>query len=180
MAFFSRYGSVYYTFDDPTKVYLLNDLTTSISVDHRFKIDPRLVLEYTIQDGDRPELLSNRLYSTPSYWWTVLLINNITNYDEQWPIPESDFDTYLESKYPLNELYDIHHYETVDGIITDPEVLMSQFDIATIQDAIIRFALQPITIYNYEFNRNEEKRKIVLIDPDYITNFDRQMKSLYS
>ena len=158
---------------------LLNNITKSFAIDKQFPVDPRLTLAYTIRDGDRPELLSNRLYGTQDYWWTVLLINNIVEYDKEWPLTSDQMDLYLQENYPFNNVYiDIHHYETLDGLITDPIAVMVTKQFNSPEEAINYEPLIGISIYDHEMKRNDAKRKIKLIDPDYIINVINQFNSI--
>ena len=41
--------------------------------------------EYTVMNGEKPEDIALKEYNNPFYNWTVLVINDITNFHEQWP-----------------------------------------------------------------------------------------------
>ena len=51
-------------------------------------------------DGERPDLLSQRLYGSPSYHWTFLLLNpQIKNIWDDWPMGSSQLIEYCTNKY---------------------------------------------------------------------------------
>lgn len=179
MAFFSHYGTVWYNMKGLDSPILLNNITKAIALDRRFKVDPRLVLNYNIRDNDRPELLSHRLYGTVDYWWTVLLVNNIFNYEEQWPLNDEQLESYIKAKYPHNNPTDIHHWETIDGFITDPMAIQMKYNLNSEAEAIVRESLVKVTIQDYEEKINEEKREIILVDPDYINTVVQQMVDFF-
>jgi hypothetical protein len=53
-----------------------------------------------IQDGERPDHLSQRLYGTDQYHWTFLLLNpQIKNIWDDWPMKYSQLVEYCENKY---------------------------------------------------------------------------------
>ena len=53
-----------------------------------------------IQDGERPDHLSQRLYGTPDYHWTFLLLNpQIKNIWDDWPMSSSQLIDYCTNKY---------------------------------------------------------------------------------
>ena len=55
---------------------------------------------YNIQDGDRPDNVSQLLYGTPNYYWTFFLINNhLNNSYDDWPKGNQFFDQWIRSKY---------------------------------------------------------------------------------
>ena len=54
----------------------------------------------SIQDGERPDLLSQRLYGTPIYHWTFLLLNpQIKNIWDDWPMGSAQLLDYVTNKY---------------------------------------------------------------------------------
>jgi|LakMenE18May11ns_1017448.scaffolds.fasta_scaffold9935934_3 hypothetical protein len=70
---------------------------------------------YQIQDNERPDQIAEKYYNNSQLDWIILLTNNITNYNEQWPLDNNSLYKYLLDKYGSEEvLYDVHHYETVE------------------------------------------------------------------
>lgn len=68
---------------------------------------------YSIVDGERPDIIAERIYGDPELDWVILIANNITDYQNQWPLSPSEFNSYLMEKYGSEEkLAEIHHYET--------------------------------------------------------------------
>lgn len=68
---------------------------------------------YTIRDGERPDQIAKKLYNDPELDWLILITNNITNYNEQWPLDNNSFYSYLLDKYGSEEkLLEVHHYES--------------------------------------------------------------------
>ena len=53
-----------------------------------------------VQDGERPDHLSQRLYGTSTYHWTFLLLNpQIKNIWDDWPMSSSQLIEYCTNKY---------------------------------------------------------------------------------
>ena len=48
------------------------------------------------------------------YDWVVILTAGITNIKDQWPLSNYDLNRYVEAKYGLTEMNEIHHYETIE------------------------------------------------------------------
>jgi len=68
---------------------------------------------YSIVDGERPDIIAERIYGDPQLDWVILIANNIIDYQNQWPLSPSEFNSYLMEKYGSEEkLEEIHHYET--------------------------------------------------------------------
>ena len=70
--------------------------------------------KYTIIGNDRPDNVALEYYDDPNLDWVVLLSNNITNIQSEWPLPQSSLDEFLLEKYGTYEKLHsgIHHYET--------------------------------------------------------------------
>ena len=69
--------------------------------------------QYEIRDNERPDQISKKFYGTPDNEWIILLINNITNLQNEWPLDNDSLYAYMLQKYGSEEaLSEIHHYET--------------------------------------------------------------------
>jgi hypothetical protein len=44
-----------------------------------------LYAPYTIQNGQRPEQISEAIYGDAQFYWVILQVNDITDYYSQWP-----------------------------------------------------------------------------------------------
>jgi hypothetical protein len=72
--------------------------------------------KYQIIGDERPDNVAFKIYEDQNLDWVVLLANNITNIQSEWPLPQNLFDKVLLEKYGSYEnLYsNIHHYETIE------------------------------------------------------------------
>ena len=70
---------------------------------------------YQIVDNERPDQVAAKVYDNADLDWVILITNNITNINQQWPLDNNSFYKYLLDKYGSDEeLGKIHHYETVE------------------------------------------------------------------
>ena len=83
--------------------------------------------KYSILGDDRPDNVAHDVYGDATLDWVVLISNNIVNVQSEWPLSQSDFNTYILNKYDSEEtLYSgIHHYKSrevksLDGTIIIP------------------------------------------------------------
>ena len=135
---------------------------------------------YQITDNQRPEVVASSLYGDPELDWVILITNNITNVRDQWPLSNNDLYNYMIDKYGSGEaLSDIHHYETTEvkdeydrlvvpsGLQVDSDftVTYTKFNntVSTVSP------VKQVTNYEYETNTNEEKRKIRVLKPAYLS-----------
>jgi hypothetical protein len=66
---------------------------------------------YTIQTGETPEIISNKKYGSPEWYWTILILNNIIDIHNDWPVSDYELDTAIEKKYG-DAQNDIRFWET--------------------------------------------------------------------
>lgn len=70
---------------------------------------------YQIIGNERPDQIAEKYYSDPELDWIILLANNITNVNEEWPLDNTSLYNYMLDKYGSEEeLYKVHHYETIE------------------------------------------------------------------
>jgi hypothetical protein len=70
---------------------------------------------YQIIGNERPDQIAEKYYSNAELDWVILITNNITNYNEEWPLDNDSLYKYMLDKYGSEEeLEQVHHYETVE------------------------------------------------------------------
>ena len=138
--------------------------------------------KYSILGDDRPDNVAHEVYGDSTLDWVVLLANNITNIQSEWPMSQADFNTFITEKYD-NEtvIYSgIHHYEadeikTSGGVVIIPSGLrvgvgqsVSFYDDLLGQQVTKTNIASPITNYIYEDRLNNAKRNIFILKPQYL------------
>ena len=138
--------------------------------------------KYKVIGDDRPDNVAFEVYDDASLDWVVLLSNNILNIQSEWPLPQTDFDTFLLDKYDdYNTLYNgIHHYETEEvknsqgvtivpaGLQVDSSYSVSYYDFFIEQQITTGNISVPVTNYEYEEKVENDKRNIFLLKPRYL------------
>ena len=89
---------------------IVTDLFRRIAVGSRFNDVSALLLPYFVFDGETPEIVSNKIYSTPFYHWVIIHTNNIVDPRTEWP---------LENKYVASSIYEKYDF-TVSVALTTP------------------------------------------------------------
>jgi len=71
--------------------------------------------KYVIEDGERPDTISELLYGSPQYDFVVVLTAGITNINHQWPVQDFQiYDVALAKYGSETKMNEIHHYETFE------------------------------------------------------------------
>lgn len=148
--------------------------------------------KYQIRGNDRPDNVAYEIYGDSNLDWVVLLSNNILNVQTEWPLPQQDFDEYLLDKYEsYDTLYNgIHHYETKEvknskditilpkGLNVGPVHSVSYYDDRLEQQIDIANASVPITNYEYEEKKENDKRNIFVIKSQYLNIIFADMENI--
>lgn len=100
--FFSNYPKLKYDLYGNNSSITLTDICRAVALnDLLIPDDVHNYTYYNIFDGDRPDIVSNKIYGTPQYYWTFFVINeNLrTGLNSSWPLSYSDFAKYIETNY---------------------------------------------------------------------------------
>lgn len=99
MNFFKDFPIVNYKFGDGEAPVLFNNLTVYIDLIDQVRGQVEFYEKYTIQDGERPDTVSQTLYGTPDYHWTFYLLNDKLR-ESGWPITNQEVYSVTEARYP--------------------------------------------------------------------------------
>jgi hypothetical protein len=97
--FFRNFPSVNYRFGDNEEPVPFQHLGTYIDILDQVKEYSVYYQNYNIQNGERPDQLSYKLYRTPDYYWTFWLLNDHLR-QKGWPL--RDYDVWIKTQeyYP--------------------------------------------------------------------------------
>lgn len=133
--------------------------------------------KYQIPDGSRPDLVAQELYGSSEYDWVVLISAGIINIRDQWPLSDKDIYDYTLEVYGSN-LNSINHYETIEVkdskgrlILPKGKIVDASFTIPDPEIPTTNISPNPvigITNYEYEIQKNNEKRTIYVLKPIYL------------
>lgn len=99
MSFFNNFPIVDYKFGNEVDTALFQNLTVYVDLIDQVIDNSSLYTTYTIQDGERPDSLSFKLYGTVDHYWTFYLLNNKLRI-QGWPLTYQDQHTQAEVFYP--------------------------------------------------------------------------------
>ena len=143
--------------------------------------------KYYIEGDDRPDNVAHKIYENERLDWVVLISNNIINVQNEWPMGQRDFRKYLDNKYDPIQLSQIHHYETneirdIEGniLLQKGLVVDSDFTYSYSTDGIRNDVNSVISIsyLDYEIKKNDDKRVINLLRPEYVGTIIDDMRQI--
>ena len=107
MAFFSKFPLTRYPFlqNSEVKQKAVVNIMKRIGFSPELKDQTEMFLEYTIQDGDTPEIIADKLYGDPEFHWLVLLFNDIIHPYYDWTLDNLTFENWIDKTYPGISLF---------------------------------------------------------------------------
>ena len=137
--------------------------------------------KYQIVGDDRPDNVAYNVYKDETLDWVILLSNNITNIQTEWPLDHQSYYNFLIDKYGSEEaIHAVHHYETKQVRDTKRTIIVPQ-GLKVPQDYSIEFydsrlnsyttvsnITTEITNYTYENNIENKKRNIYVLKAAYL------------
>ena len=133
---------------------------------------------YSIPEAERPDITSFKIYGDVKYTWLIFLINDIHDPIYDWPLGTREFVTFIKSKYGTISVAknNIHHYERiirdrVEATGTTEAIPQAKIEVdLTTYNALGSGEREIVYSFNWEVDRNEAKRDIKLISPDYVSS----------
>lgn len=137
--------------------------------------------KYQIPLDSSPERVAYDIYGDSDLYWIVLLVNDIIDPYEQWPLDTETLEQSVYSKYPDPD--GVHHYETYKRFDSAGNIVMRQGIIVTpgwqheylystepTVKRTLTFGNDAYSVSNWEYEErlNDEKRTIELLHPDYV------------
>ena len=143
-----------------------------------FKSQVTIFTEVTVGDGERPEDLATQFYGNPFYNWTILVMNDITDYYAQWPKSTVQLQEFINAKYDNGQATK-HHVTTEvkdaneNVIVPAGKIVPSNFQVVYYNGSTTVTATPVVSITNaqYEFDLNAKKQTIQIVKPDLIEDF---------
>ena len=175
--YFSQFPLIIYDSVGNDDYKLVTHLLKRVVLGSKAKSVSALFDTYDVRSGETPEMIAHKLYGDATYHWVVLLVNNITDRYHQWPMNNRQFIAHVSDTY--DNVDATHHYEispTSGDTRVKINIGLSNLDADgnTISDAL------QITNIEYEEAKQDEIRKIRLLDPSYLGQFVEEFENLVS
>ena len=142
--------------------------------------------QYTIKNNQRPDQVALDIYGNMEYDWVVLLCNNIVNVYDEWPMSEDELERYIDSTYE-EDADSVHHWVTqkitdLQGrtLVKADRIVPENYTYTRPDGTVIakEETVRPISVYDYESDKNDQKRNIYLLRKEYVTAFIEEFSTL--
>lgn len=188
--------------------FFLSDITKNIAVISNLLNQSVYYEDYIAGNNETLENISYKNYDSVNYWWVIAVVNKIYDYRKDLPLSKDLWLKQAWYKYNLKEknipfnVFDIekylekqtHHYE-VNGVVTHTGNIIdfSKYKPVTTHSEYLPEELCPInnniefdsqllgdrvSLFQYEFNENENKRKLKILQKKYIPQIENELRGI--
>jgi len=117
------------------------------------------------------------------------MVNRVVDPYKDWLMDDKQFKAYMEAKYnttaeklnSTNITTSIAYYY-YEGLNSDSQADINSYNYKMTHETYTKLGnpagWTPVSVWEYEYNKNEEKREINLLKPAFITDFKQQLKDL--
>ena len=100
MPYFRQFPTVGYDFNRDGIIQNVVDIFRHARPLQNFVDEINTYRKFTIPDGQRPDICSQKLYGTPDYYWTFFILNDFLHDGmSTWPMSQQDLFQYIETEY---------------------------------------------------------------------------------
>lgn len=126
----------------------VTDITFRLAIIQEVLANFSSYFEYTIKDGETPEILADQFYGDPQAHWVILYANNIYDPQYDWPLNYDAFHKYIVDKYGSIETAQTtwHHYEKVitrenktDNVVTVTRFQINPVSVTTSTSVVLPY-----------------------------------------
>ena len=175
--YFSRFPLRVYDMKGDGVYKLLPDILRRVKLRSGIKAGAFIFTEYDVRDGEKPEDVAVKWFGDPEYHWVILMTNNITDRFYEWPMTQPQFQNFIEDKYGLANIDDIHHYEITQTSgptsSNGPNDYSHLVEVNSDEDNA-----SSVSNREYEERLQDKYRQIRLLNPKYLTSFVEEFENL--
>ena len=173
--YFSTIPKIYYDSADSKQPKIVTNLLRRVGVRAKVKTNSLLFDTYDVKEGETPEVIAHKLYGDTELHWIVMLTNDVVDRYHDWPLSGAQFNSYINQKYIDSDgnpnPSGVHHYE-IEQESGDTSEKIEVTDLTNYPNA------STVTNFEYELRRQDDLRKIKLLDPQYVKLFIEEYENL--
>ena len=202
--YFNFFPQTYYT-SDSSNVDVVKNITSRFNFEENFKKNIAVSYEYNVQDSDTPEIIADKFYGDSERHWIILMFNDITDPQFDWPMDYRTLIKFIDAKYKANantgqsgtnwaQAHTQTYYKIeTRTVISTSAVNVNQIQVDANTYANIASSSSTVTLadgkvitiaisknsqsyYDYEMELNESKRKIKLLKPEFVAGIEEEFR----
>jgi hypothetical protein len=186
---------------------VLTNILTRATLLEEFQNNPMLFYQYSIQDSDTPEIVAEKYYNSPYRYWIVLYSNNILDPLWDWPLRQEQLLDYINEKYKVEaESVSMTPFEYTNVTVYAYQKITKTTNLDNLTENTIytnltqsaynslssstqtfkigdysckvEISKRIVTIFENEYEKNENKRIIKLLNSSYVPRFEKVFQTV--
>ena len=196
--YFSYFPKTIYNLDNSNSLDAVTNLMNGFSFDESLTENSILYYEYTVADGETPEMLAHKIYGSVEKHWVILKLNGVVDVKTDWPLSQKNLMEVINDKYANNGILTAqtgyqwafnttHSYYKIETrtLVASGEKVVDTIEIdantyANVVTTSVQYTLPDNnvlqidttrnlkTYYQYEVDLNESKRSIKVLKPEFV------------
>jgi hypothetical protein len=129
---------------------------------------------YEVRDGQKPTTVAFDYYGSVDYTWLVLMSNQIIDPYFDWILSNEEFDSYIIKKYgsiPAAQSTIVEYKDVLGNYVS-----LDTYNYYALISSSMVSNFTPVYAFDKEFELNEQKRNIQLIDRVYSTKIASELE----
>ena len=185
--YFKTFPKVNYSLKKKNNPLLLTNITARFKIRDTLKNFSAIYYDYLVQDHDRPDLVAFKYYGDETLDWVLFLINDIIDPYYDWPMDQRVFNSYMKSLYGSVDSAKSTVYEyrkiinqkshLIDGTVVPKRTVV--IDTNT-YNSLPPTSREIIYGYNYYEEINDAKRRIRILDKNFIGLVTREVENIFN
>ena len=143
--------------------------------------------DYTIQDGDRADIVAFNEYDDYTLDWLIYMVNDIIDPNFDWPLSQRTLQKYISEKYgsiPTSQAT-IHEYRKVlnqQSVLSDGTIIPKKTLIVdeTTYNTLSEVNRESVSKYQYETDLNDSKRQIKLVSEEFVPGILLEVREIFN
>jgi hypothetical protein len=195
--------------NNATSVDTITNLMTRFNFDEKFKENTAAYYNYSVKDGETPEMIADKVYGSSEKHWIILNYNDIKHPQFDWILDSNSLNNFIEKKYVVNantqagqtglewakqNTYGYYNKKTtyndkLNKVITIEDIQIDANTYANTQVSSTntytladnnRIRIETLkyskSYFDYEQDKNEEKRQIKLLKADFVSSVEEELR----
>ena len=184
--FFTPFPKVDYDIKKNGKLEVVTNIMLRFKLVEHLKTNRANYYDFTVQEGDRPDVVASKLYDRPDLDWLLLMINDMIDPLYDWPLSSFMLEEYIREKYgsiPIAQST-VHEYRKIlnessvlfDGTVVPKRTLVID---ETTYNTLSEPDRELVNKYQYEIEENDAKRNIKIIDPRQLNRLLSNIEDIF-
>lgn len=188
MSFYFRpFPKISYDLKKNNLPLVLTDITKRYKIRDILQQKAAIYYNYTVRDGDRPDLIAFKYYGDETLDWLIFLCNNMMDPYYDWPLDYRKFTAYMKSLYGSVDVAKSTVFEyrkilneqstLIDGTVVPKRTVVIDLNTYNSLSTSVR---EEIDAYQYYEELNDAKREIKLLDERFVPDIITEVEAIFS